>query len=131
MADYDPVTTDDFIARFPIFADAEQTQLDALLLEAQGIVTTTWRAADYKPAILYYMAHMLALDGSQEDGEVAVGPSGAGQIIASESISGMSVSYFNSAASRSSKSESDYATTEYGRRFARLLDLNFYGPLVI
>lgn len=132
---YETVTVDDFTARFPLFADREPDQIAAILAEAASQVDNRWRAADYKPAILYLTAHLLAMDASQEGDEVPIGPSGAGQVIASESIGGMSVSYFNGQSSNNRSGgvavNSDYAMTEYGRRYLRLLRLNFGGPVVV
>lgn len=126
---YEAVTPDDFTTRFPIFADREPDQIVAVLAEASAKVDNRWRAQDYKPAILYLTAHLLTMDNSQDGEEPAIGPSGAGQVIASESIAGMSVSYFNGGAVSGSSSE--YMMTEYGRRYLRLLRANFGGPVVV
>lgn len=130
---YETVTVEDFNARFPIFAEREPDQVAAVLAEAIGKVDTRWRAQDYKPAILYLTAHLLTMDNSQDGEEPAIGPSGAGQVIASESIAGMSVSYFNGSSnpSQGRVPSNDYEMTEYGRRYLRLLKANFGGPVVV
>lgn len=128
-------TLDEFFARFPVFEEATPEQVQALINEAAGKVDETWLEKDYKPAILYLTAHLLVLDASQEGDTPAIGPSGAGQVIASESISGMSVSYFNNQSGSSrfgqTSKASEYEMTEYGRRFLSLLRLNRGGPLVV
>jgi hypothetical protein len=132
MADYDPVTVDQFTTRFPVFGDRDPAQLAAVLAEASARVDRSWLAKDYPVAIMYLMAHLLTLDSSQEGEDPAIGPAGAGQIIASESIAGMSTSYFNPNPQVSQGGTiSDFAVTEYGRRFLRLRKMNFTGPVVI
>jgi hypothetical protein len=132
MADYDAVTVDMFTTRFPIFADNDPAQLAAVLAEASARVGRSWLARDYPVAIMYLTAHLLTLDASQEGDEVSVGPAGAGKIIASESIAGMSTSYFNPNPGVSQGgSVSEYAITEYGRRYLKLRKLNFTGPSVV
>lgn len=131
MADFDPVTIEQFTKRFPIFADRETDQLAAVLAEANTQVDNRWEAKDYPIAIMYLMAHLLSLDASQETDAVAIGPPGAGQIVASESIGGMSVSYFNPGQNLRGVKPSFWDSTEYGRRFYRLLKANFGGPVAV
>jgi hypothetical protein len=133
MADYDPVTVDQFTTRFPIFALRPQPQIAAVLAEASGRIDNRWRAQDFPIAIMYLTAHLLALDASQATDDPAIGPSGAGQVIQSESIAGMSVSYFNGlrTSSGAGGTPSDLTQTEYGRRYLKLLRANFAGPVVV
>jgi hypothetical protein len=117
-------TLADFAARFPVFvgtsSDAVKT---ALIAEAANYVDDDWDVSDQKNAILYLTAHLLATDNS------AVGDDGAGSgVIASESISGMSISYNTQPTTQASQSE-QFGQTTYGRRFFALLQRNKTGPV--
>lgn len=114
-------TYEEFIARFPIFADKDQPLVDAIILEATNTIDTTWREVDYKPAIMYLAAHLLATDNSGEGEAVDVG--GAAPI-SGESFGGMSLSYGSPVNTSDAVSKTQYASTEYGRRFYKLLKLN-------
>lgn len=115
---YTPVVIQDFKDRFPTYAAVmTDEQIQSLLDEANGVVDDSWREQDYKPAILYYMAHSYL---SERDADAGVGSSGQ---IASESFGPMSRSYVTNTSSN--RFDQDYARTEWGRRFARLLRLNF------
>lgn len=114
-------TVEEFRTRFPVFENAEDEQIDALLLEASASVDKTWVEADYQPAIMYLTAHLLATDSSLEGDEVGAG--GAG-IVASESFGGMSVSYVKNGGASSGGYTSEYASTSYGRRYLGLLKRN-------
>jgi hypothetical protein len=118
-----------FRARFPVFEDAEDPLIEALLAEAAGQIDTSWREVDYQPAIMYLAAHLLATDNSAEGEEVEVGGSTGG--IASESWGSMSVSYDTSAKSATAASSSEWGSTEYGRRFYSLLKKNKPGIVAI
>lgn len=112
----------DFIARFPIFADREQTTIELLLAESAGNIDETWIEKDYAPAIMYLTAHNLALDNSADGEAVEIGGQSA---IASESFGGMSISYANSGAGASdSVSKTQWGLTAYGRRYYNLLQKN-------
>ena len=121
-------TEADFRARFPIFQDAEPEPIIRALAEATSEVDTTWREADYAPAILYLAAHLYSTDNSEEGGEVELG--GVTGSIASESFSGMSISYASRASGSLSNSDR-YGSTEYGRRYLALLRRNCGGPIVV
>lgn len=131
---YEPVTLAMFRARFPALDDTTypDAMVENLLVDAHNRVDTTWREQDYQPAILYYTAHLVVTDNSQEGDDPEIG-AGGDQVIASESFAGMSVSYANSNAGSFAKTDASVAlqSTEYGRRFANLQKLNFTGPVVI
>jgi len=127
---YDPVTVEMFRARFPIFAEAPNPQVELILAEASARVGTTWKDTDYQPAILYLTAHLLATDASQAGDAVGVGSSAGG--IASESFGGMSISYLGGGPNTNwGAVRAFYETTEYGRRFYRIMKNNFGGPVAI
>lgn len=119
-------TADQFFERFPIFEDADEDTITALLAEAASQIDNSWREADYQPAIMYLAAHMWALDNSQSGEEVEIGSPGS---ISSESFAGMSVSYSSSPMS-SGVSATGYGQTEYGRRYYQLLLKNKPGVVV-
>ena len=128
---YEPVTLEMFRARFPVFGEAPDEQVQLILAEASTRVGTTWKDTDYQPAILYLTAHLLATDASQEGDAVGVGSSGGGGI-ASESFGGMSISYAGGGPTTNwGAVRAFYETTEYGRRFYRIMKNNFGGPVAI
>jgi hypothetical protein len=120
---YTVPTYDQFIARFPVFGDKDQTVVEMILAEAASTIDTTWREVDYQPAIMYLTAHMVATDNSGETDVVDVGGSGPGAI-ASESFGGMSLSYDKSKSAQDAAANSAWGATEYGRRFYQLLKGN-------
>jgi hypothetical protein len=120
----------EFIARFPIFNDVIRypvTVVEQVIVEATNNIDTSWRELDYKPAIMYLTAHMLALDNSSEGDEVEVGGL---QTIASESFAGMSISYKDGGANVGSAALSSFGSTSYGRRYYSLLQKNKPGIVV-
>ena len=129
---YTTPTVDQFRSRFPIFEDAEDELIEALLSEAASQIDTSWREADYQPAIMYLTAHLLATDNSSEGDSVEFGGAGAGTI-ASESFGALSVSYATKSGSNASNAAwaAEYETTEYGRRYLRLLKLTKPAIMVV
>jgi hypothetical protein len=128
---YETVTVEMFRARFPIFDDSPDEQVQLILDEAHNNVGQTWKETDYQPAILYLTAHLLATDASQEGDSVGVGSVGGGAI-ASESFGGMSISYNTTSGSANSGAvRAFYDTTEYGRRYYRIMKNNFGGPVAV
>jgi hypothetical protein len=117
---YTAPTYADFIARFPIFADRDQTQIDLLLEESKNNIDQSWREVDYAPAIMYLTAHKLALDNSQEGDAVEVG---GASVISSESFGGMSLSYASGGVG-DVVSKTQWGLTAYGRAYYSLLQKN-------
>jgi hypothetical protein len=116
----------DFIARFPIFNDIAtypQTVVEAILAEAALQLDQDWREVDYQPALMYLAAHMLAIDNSSEGASVDIGPGPTS--VASESFSGMSVSYRSvTPTPGTAAASSTYGSTAYGRSYFNLLKKN-------
>lgn len=128
---YTTPTVEQFRARFPVFADSGDSQIQILLDEAASTgVDTSWREQDYQPAIMYLAAHLLASDASQAGDEVSSGAAGAGAI-ASENFGGLSVSYDRGNQSGGLSSSDAFGGTEYGRRYLMLLRGNKPGPMVV
>ena len=130
---YTVPTRAQFLARFPVFAESPEAQIDALLLEASNSVDSTWTEPDYQPAIMYLAAHLLATDNSGEDEQIEIGSAGSGGgQLTSESYGGMSASYAAPTFAQGSLSSDDeYGTTVYGRRYLALLQRNRGGPIVV
>lgn len=124
---YTTPTAAEFKTRFPIFTDKDEPLITLLLAEAASEIDATWREADYQPAILYLTAHIFSTDNSTEGDAVEVG--GSTGAIASESFSGMSVSYAQRSGSLSASDR--YGSTEYGRRYLALLRKNCGGPIAV
>lgn len=125
---YTVPTVDDFVERFPVFEDRDEDQIQLCIDEASRSVDSTWVEADAPVAILYLAAHLLVTDQSQIGDQVLVGQqSGAVQ---SESFGPMSVSYA-APTMNSLTSNAEFGSTEYGRRYLRLLNNNHPGPVVI
>lgn len=119
---YEPVTVDDFYARFPSSAfpqfDNADDFVEVLLAEASTQVDETWRAEDYKPAILYLTAHKFTMQtGDQVDrpGDLT-----------SERFGPFAFGYASG-----SKSKTSYDSTEFGREFSDLMRKNFPGVLQV
>lgn len=72
------VTAAELKARYPVFATVPDALVDLVLGDGARAVSEDWIAADQKPAILAYAAHMLAAEGYEarvvgvDGGEVSV-----------------------------------------------------------
>lgn len=60
MPDLTLITAADLKARYPVFKDADDVTIAALLDEARGEVNQGWIEADQKPALLAYAAYLLS-----------------------------------------------------------------------
>ena len=122
-------TAADFKERFPRFNSVGVAVLNAVLSEASGQVDTTWLERDYAPAIMYYAAHLLVMEGV--DGAPGAGSGGGVGPVKSESIGDSSVSYGGASSSGSGYSMDTLRNTSYGQMFLRLLRQNQPGILVV
>lgn len=109
---YEPVTIDDFFARFPKYATEDEYYITTLLEEAATKVDDSWIETDFKSATLYYVAHLL----ESEKGDKA----GSGEIV-SESFGPMSRTFARN------QSTTSLSSTEWGRRFEALRKQSFPG----
>lgn len=110
------VTVDDVIERIPAL-DGQDDQIELILPEALRCVGEDWDEDDAKLAVIYMTAHLLQAEEGASDG--------TGQAISSESFGPMSVSY-----ATPSEQTSDYKSSEWGRRYLRLLRRNVAGVVV-
>lgn len=107
--------------RFAQFASQTDTAIEFAIEEAALHVDDSWPADRASLAIMYLAGHYLMVDISRAQ-------SGTGQVIRSESMDGMSITYDNSAVR---PDPSDYTTTSYGQRYLALVRDNFPGVLLI
>ena len=137
---YDTPTIADFRAKFPNLVDTngevlEDVYIDGLIVEANRSVDDTWTDGDYAVAILYLAAHyheLTLLADAETAGAVEGAP--AGQVISSEHIGPISVSYGKSTSasgSGGSATTSEFAMTVNGQRYRDLLIKNIPAVLVI
>jgi Protein of unknown function (DUF4054) len=106
-------TVDEFRERFPEFDETSDELIEFALADAgDGISDTIWMEKDYANGVMFLAAHFLTAGTTQS--EVIT----SGESIRSESIGRISTTYGDAAKS------SDYASTEYGNRYLRLLRRN-------
>lgn len=118
---YTAPTVAEFKIRFPtVVAGRSDELLQMDLDEAMRSVDISWMEGDYKNAIMYLAAHNIT---TEKAGEGAGGGVGSG-VVSSESFGGMSISYDNTDSADDAAAKSQWGSTEYGRRFYRLLKLN-------
>lgn len=119
-----PPTICDFHARYPAFASVDNLVVQYWLTDAERFVDTTWREADYAPAIMAAAAHNMAAAGllSGEAGLALKGVSSFKSGTFSASISD---------AAASSAAKGGWGATAYGREFERLMHRNFAGPRLV
>jgi len=122
---YTAPTIADLKVRFPAFASVGDPLLTLVLNEAIGAIGPEWLERDRAPAQLYYAAHMLASEGAADGGISAVaGPVKRDKV-------GDVETEFASVTSGAVGDTAAFGSTEYGRRYLRLLRLNFPGVAVV
>lgn len=127
---YTAPTATEFKDRFPIFVDVSDPAIETLIVEAQRQVDESWAEADYKPAIQYWVAHVLVMEGALNPDGAAASAQQSGPI-KSESLGDASVTYADRAGSSGGgTSTSEYMQTSYGARFVALRRANVGGPVV-
>lgn len=121
---YTAPTIADLKARFPAFASVGDPLLTLVLNEAIGAIGPEWLERDRAPAQLYYAAHMLASEGAADGGVSAVaGP------VKRDKVGDAETEFAGVAGGTGDTS--GFGSTEYGRRYLRLLRLNFPGVAVV
>ena len=122
---YTEPTINDLKTRFPALATIDDVVLELVLNEAISAVGSGWLERDRAPAQLYYAAHMLASEGAADGGVSAVaGPVKRDKV-------GDVETEFASVTSGDVGDTAAFGSTEYGRRYLRLLRLNFPGVAVV
>lgn len=109
--------------KFPEFHELADEQVGLAIQEAQLVIDSSWPAKYQDLATAYYTAHLLMVS-------LARAESGTGQIIKSESIGPMSVTY-DTQAKASALDVSELDTTPYGARVLELMEMLFPTGIVI
>jgi len=112
-------TYDEFIERFPAFANLNEDQIEMSLGFSSGLLSSMAWGSSYSNAIGLDTAHMLTIEamaGNSPTGgiQAAVGP------VTSVSGAGVSTSFQAFDVTPGSKSDAWYSKTIYGQMFLRL-----------
>lgn len=107
--------------KFPEFASQSDTAIEFAIEEAALEVDESWVPAYATLAIMYLAAHHLMVTISREQ-------SGTGQLIKSETMDGMTITYDSS---NLRPVAGDYTTTPYGSRYLDLLNKNVPAVLLL
>ena len=124
---YEQPTAAQLKAKYPAFANVADATVDVHLADAATTgVDTSWREADYAPAILAFAAHRMAALGIGEHGQVA---GYARQGVTNLRSGSFAVSLDADRAKAAAAGELD--ATPYGQEYKRLLCMNKGGPRVV
>lgn len=124
---YDVPTTATLKAKYPAFAGVADETVQLYLDDAAANgVDTSWREADYAPAILSLAAHRMALLNIGDHGQVA---GYARQGVTSLRSGSFGVSLDPDKAKAAASGSLD--ATAYGQEYRRLLGANRGGPIVV
>lgn len=110
--------------RYPAFAAVDDTVVQYWLTDAERFVDTTWREADYAPALMAAAAHAMALQGLGATGAAAL-PTGVTR------FKSASVEVAVSEAAASAQAKGGWGATRYGAEFQAIQRRNFAGPRVV
>lgn len=131
-------TLEQFKTRFPSFANVPAATLEMVFAEAVNAVGETWTERDRPLAVMYLAAHLLASEGYgvSEAGDAAGGGGAAtlGQV-RKRKVGDVETEFGGVARSSAGDGGTgiagSYSTTEYGKRYLRLLRLNHPGPVTV
>ncbi len=124
---YDVPTAANLKAKYPAFADVADATVDVHLADASTTaVDTSWREADYAPAIMAFAAHRMALLDIGVHGQVA-GYARQGVTSLRSGSFGVSIDADKAKAAAGGTLDA----TPYGQEYKRLLGANKSGPRVI
>lgn len=124
---YDVPTAATLKATYPAFAGVADATVDIHLATASTTaVDTSWREADYAPAIVAFAAHRMALLNIGDHGQVA---GYARQGVTSLRSGSFGVSLDPDKAKAAASGSLD--ATPYGQEYKRLLGMNKSGPRVL
>lgn len=120
-------------ARFPEFAAVGNATIQMIIDECAPSVGTSWETDDRVPALMYLVAHTLAIEGEPNRslgkivGDVRIG------VMKRRRVGDTEVEYAGSSGSGAagSGSTSRYETTPYGQRFRQYLRQNFASMVVV
>lgn len=124
---YDVPTAATLKAKYPAFADVADATVDVHLADAAATaVDTSWREADYAPAIMAFAAHRMATLDIGAHGQVAAY---ARQGVTSIRSGSFSATFDADKAKAAAAGALD--ATPYGQEYKRLLGMNKGGPRVV
>lgn len=124
---YEIPTAANLQAKYPAFAAVADATIDVWLADAStSAVDTSWREADYAPAIMAFAAHRMALLDIGAHGQVA-GYARQGVTSLRSGSFGVSLDADKAKAAASGALDA----TPYGQEYKRLLAANKGGPRVI
>ena len=109
--------------KFPEFRDESDASIEFALEEAQRNVDDSWIAGDQVLGLYYYAAHVLMVEISRRE-------SASGQMVRSETIGRMSITYASPTQPTATEG-SDLTTTPYGTRYLDLVTKSNPAVIVI
>lgn len=114
-------------ARYPAFAAVADATIDVYVADAAAsAVDTSWREADYLPAIASYAAHRMAM--------LNIGAHGQAAGYALQGVTGIRSGNFQAtfdADKAKAAASGSLDATPYGQEYKRLLGINRGGPRVV
>lgn len=110
--------------RFPEFSDTPDAQVEFAIEEASRAIDDTWLEGDRLTAWMYLAAHYLMVS-------IQRAASGTGQEISSERFADFSITYRQSTSADKPGDLDDFESTAYGKRYAKLAQLNHPAVLVV
>jgi len=117
-------TAVNFKMKFPEFANIPDASVEFAIEEACRWVDDTWLVNDQTLAILYLAAHMLMVS-------IMRAQSATGQVISSERMGEISVTYLATQLPTQSRFSSDLLTTLYGTRYLEMAHVNIPAIAII
>lgn len=122
--DYTPPTPGNLLAVFAEFSSVPPATIAYYLNRAARSVDTSWSEGDFAHARILLAAHLMTLGGLGTSAEAASVNDGSGQF-RSMAIGSLRLERFDPG-----REISTFASTRYGREFAKLLRMNRGGPIV-
>jgi hypothetical protein len=116
----DPLNVIALKSMFPALASADDATLQTALDEAAQFVDDTWAVQDITAATFYLSGHFIT---------AAQATSGGGQLVTSERIGQIAITY--AAASAAAGAYPSLQTTSYGQMFLALMRRNSPGIAVV
>lgn len=128
-------TVKDVKDRMPEFIAVPDLLIGLLLREAYDFIGDCWLEKDRAKAQIYYVGHLLALEGEPDRSNSAATGGGGGTSVkgpvTSEKVGDVQVNYSGASSSNSAGSSGggrltgSFSTTIYGRMLLMLMMLNF------
>lgn len=123
---YDVPTAAEIKIRFPEFAAVADATIESIIVESGSAVSQRWIEVDYKPAIMFYVAHELRMGGQGSSAAAQISQIGDFSSIKSGDLE---VRRNTSQSGGSSSANGTFALTTYGQKFLELRNRSFPGIL--